>query len=56
MSIRKFGTEPAKVETRSEDNDQKTLDSIKAKAAADAGESIDHPETGDVMDRDRRRG
>ena len=55
MAIRKYGNEPAKVETRVEDNDQKTLDAVKARVA-EAGESLDHPETGVVGDRDRRRG
>lgn len=29
MAIRKYGTEPAKVETRVEDNDQETLRTVK---------------------------
>jgi hypothetical protein len=62
MAIRKYGNEPAKVEIRAEDNDQKTLDIIKAQAAfeaspvvAEVGEFLDHPETGVVWDRNRRR-
>ena len=30
MPIRKYGTEPAKVETRTEDNDQETMRSLGA--------------------------
>lgn len=30
MPIRKYGTEPAKVETRDEDNDPETLDTVRA--------------------------
>lgn len=29
MPIRKFGTEPAKTETRTEDNDPQTLESVR---------------------------
>lgn len=32
MAIRKFGTEPAKVETRAEDNDPETLSVIQKQA------------------------
>lgn len=30
MPIRKYGTEPAKVETRAEDNDPATLETVRA--------------------------
>ena len=30
MPIRKYGTEPAKVETRAEDNDPETLEAVRA--------------------------
>lgn len=33
MPIRKFGTEPAKTETRTQDNDQETLDAVRRQAA-----------------------
>lgn len=38
MSIRKFGTEPAKVETRVEDNDSETLSNVRKQAQEDAGD------------------
>lgn len=34
MAIRKFGTEPAKVETRVEDNDLETLGQVRKQAEA----------------------
>jgi hypothetical protein len=37
MPIRKYGTEPAKVETRDEDNDQETLRSVRKQAQEDSG-------------------
>lgn len=33
VSIRKYGTEPAKTETRAEDNDPETLDAVRKQAA-----------------------
>lgn len=32
MPIRKYGNEPAKTETRAEDNDQETLDAVRKQA------------------------
>lgn len=37
MAIRKYGTEPAKVETKAEDNDQETLRNVRKAAQEDAG-------------------
>jgi hypothetical protein len=61
MSIRKFGTEPAKVETKAEDNDAETLETLKAQAvfesspaAAEVDEFLAHPETGVIWDRQSR--
>ncbi len=52
MSIRKYGNEPAKVETRVEDNDRDTLDGLKTQAtfepsgvAAQVDEFLGNPET-----------
>lgn len=36
MTIRKFGTEPAKTEVRAEDNDRETLAVVKAQASSEA--------------------
>lgn len=36
MPIRKFGTEPANVETRAEDNDPETLSAVRKQAQEDA--------------------
>lgn len=38
MSIRKFGTEPAKVETLDEDNHSETLSNVKKQAQEDSGD------------------
>lgn len=61
MAIRKYGTEPAQVETKAEDNDAETLAAVRAQAAfeaspvaAEVGEFLANPETGTVWDRSRR--
>jgi len=61
MAIRKYGNEPAEVETKAEDNDAETLNALKTQAAfaaspvaAEVGEFLDHPETGVVWDRSSR--
>lgn len=54
MAIRKYGTEPAKTETRASDNDQDTLAGLKAETAAGIEEFLAHPETGVVWDRASR--
>lgn len=46
MPIRKFGTEPAKAETRTQDNDPDTL-----RALAEVDEFLAHPETGKTRSR-----
>jgi hypothetical protein len=49
MSIRKYGNEPAKVETRAEDNDRETLE----KLAALAQEAVDKSKNQDQQEQDR---
>jgi hypothetical protein len=61
MPIRKYGNEPAQVETRDEDNDQETLSGLKAQAAfeesgvaAQVDEFLANPETGVRRERPAR--
>lgn len=37
MPIRKYGNEPAKIETRAEDNDSETLESVRKQAQDGVG-------------------
>lgn len=62
MTIRKFGTEPAQVETRPEDNDAETLSAMAARGAELPPEILDtidrmanDPDYGVRRERPKRR-
>lgn len=44
MPIRKYGTEPAKVDTRAEDNDPETLNAVKKQSQEGSGSGSRKPE------------